>query len=129
MKRAKPMSAGMKIFVVDDEIVISSTLAAILCKSGFDATAFSNPMEALWAVEASQPQLVITDVSMPEMNGIELGIRIRAKLPNCKVLLFSGQAATTELLADAKMRGHKFDCLAKPMHPRDLLIAINSMAV
>ena len=123
------MSERLKVFIVDDERVICRTLAAILCQNGFDATAYSNPMEALWAVEASQPQLVITDVSMPELNGIELGIRIKAKLPTCKILLFSGQAATSGLLAEARLRGHDFDCLSKPMHPRDLLIAIKSVMV
>jgi CheY-like chemotaxis protein len=121
-------TSKLKIFVVDDEHVIRSThAAAILRQSGFDAIAYTNPMEALWDVDASQPDLVITDVSMPNLNGVELGIRIRAKLPNCKILLFSGQAATSDLLADARVRGHHFDCLSKPMHPRDLLAAISRL--
>jgi CheY-like chemotaxis protein len=120
--------SALKIFVVDDEPSICSTLATILRHDGYDVTAFTNPLEALWAIESLRPNLVITDVSMPELNGIELGIRIRAKLPSCKVLLFSGQAATSDQLSNAKMRGHEFDILTKPVQPRDLLTEIKFIA-
>jgi DNA-binding NtrC family response regulator len=118
---------GIKIFVVDDEPVICTTLGAILRHHGFDVTTYTNPLEALWAIEVVRPNLVISDVSMPDLNGVELGIRIRAKLPGCRVLLFSGQAATSNLLADAKRRGYEFDLLTKPVHPRDLLVAIGEL--
>jgi hypothetical protein len=42
-------------------------------------------------------------------------------LPSCKILLFSGQAATADLLEKARMEGHEFEILAKPVHPTDLL--------
>jgi len=45
-------------------------------------------------------------------------------LPKCKILLFSGQAATAALLDDARRRGHEFEVLAKPVHPTDLLAKI-----
>jgi CheY-like chemotaxis protein len=58
---------------------------------------------------------------MPEMNGIETAIHIRGFLPSCKILLFSGQAATADLLENARAQGHEFEILAKPVHPQDLL--------
>ena len=58
---------------------------------------------------------------MPDMNGIEAAIHIREFLPACKILLFSGQAATVDLLEDARVHGHEFEILAKPIHPGDLL--------
>ena len=61
------------------------------------------------------------DVIMPDMNGIEAAIHIRKFLPSCKVLLFSGQAATADLLESARSQGHEFEILAKPVHPQDLL--------
>ena len=85
-------------FVVDDEEVIASTLAAILKISGFASMAFADPWEALRTAESQPPSLVISDVIMPGMNGIDLAIRIKSKCPNCKILLFSGQAATADLL-------------------------------
>jgi CheY-like chemotaxis protein len=59
------------------------------------------------------------------MNGIEAAIRIRESLPKCKVLLFSGQAATADLLENARLRGHEFEILAKPVHPQDLLAKLS----
>jgi CheY-like chemotaxis protein len=58
------------------------------------------------------------------MNGIEAAIEIRKFLPNCKILLFSGQAATADLLEKARAKGHEFEILAKPVHPQDLLARI-----
>jgi DNA-binding NtrC family response regulator len=114
-----------KIFVVDDEYIICKTLTAILNRSGFDATGYSNPAAALHAMETLEPDLVISDISMPDMNGIELGIEINTKHPACKILLFSGQAATSSLLIEAGKQGHHFTVLTKPLHPRDLLAAIH----
>jgi CheY-like chemotaxis protein len=58
---------------------------------------------------------------MPGMTGIEVAIAVRRKLPNCKILLFSGQAATADLLEQAQTHGHEFEIVAKPIHPTDLL--------
>jgi PleD family two-component response regulator len=60
------------VFVVDDEQVISSTLAVILGRNGFSATAFTNPVAALKESETDPPSLLISDVVMLEMSGIEL---------------------------------------------------------
>jgi DNA-binding NtrC family response regulator len=117
-------TASLKIFVVDDERMISDTLAAILNRNGFDATGYSNPVLALQEMEAFAPDLVISDLSMPYMSGLELGIEINAKYPSCKVVLFSGQAATSHLMMEASQQGHNFTLLTKPLHPRDLLDAI-----
>jgi CheY-like chemotaxis protein len=58
---------------------------------------------------------------MFDLNGIEAAIRIRALLPQIKILLFSGQAATADLLERARSQGYEFEILAKPVHPQDLL--------
>jgi FixJ family two-component response regulator len=114
-------------YVVDDERLIASTLAAILKNSGFAAVAYTNPLEALKAAESEAPALLITDVMMPEMTGIELAVRLKSLHPTCKVLLFSGQAATADLLQTARQDGHDFVLLQKPIHPKDLLAAIGTL--
>jgi len=65
---------------------------------------------------------------MPEMNGVDLAVRVKELLPSCKILLFSGQAATVDLLEEASRNGHEFALLTKPVHPKDLLKALQSMA-
>jgi DNA-binding NtrC family response regulator len=119
-----PENPPQTVFVVDDEPVIASTLAAILNASGFQATAFTSPEDAIKAAEREGPSLLISDVVMPGMNGVDLAIHLRSLFPKCKVLLFSGQAATREIIDLAKNAGHDFELLAKPIDPKDLLAAI-----
>jgi len=107
--------------VVDDESVIAETVAAILSQSGYAVTTAYDGPEALEIALLSPPELLITDVSLPGMTGIELAITIRRIFPDCKVLLFSGHAATAGLLAGAERAGHSFTLLSKPVHPKDLL--------
>jgi CheY-like chemotaxis protein len=114
-------SAKPKVLVADDERVIADTLAIILNQSGFEATAVYSGEKAVEAAEALRPDMLISDVIMTDLNGIDAAIKIRQMLPSCKILLFSGQAATADLLDRAKTQGHQFEILAKPVHPQDLL--------
>jgi DNA-binding response OmpR family regulator len=112
------------VLVVDDERVIADTLAAILTKCGFAAmTAYDGPA-ALEIAALVPPELVITDVMMPGMTGIDLAIQLRASIGDCAVILFSGSATTADLLATAKVDGHEFVILTKPVHPADLLARV-----
>ncbi|HET6216490.1 MAG TPA: response regulator [Acidobacteriaceae bacterium] len=119
--QAKP-----KVLVADDERVIADTLAIILNQSGFEATAVYNGEKAVETARTLRPDMLISDVIMTDMNGIDAAITIRTMLPNCKILLFSGQAATADLLDRARVQGHEFEILAKPVHPQDLLARLRS---
>jgi CheY-like chemotaxis protein len=114
--RVKP-----KVLVVDDERVIADTLAMILNQSGFDARAVYSGERAVEMASTFAPDMLITDVIMADLNGIDAAIMIRALLPKIKILLFSGQAATADLLEKARAKGYEFEILAKPVHPQDLL--------
>ena len=118
-----------RVFVVDDEHVIASTLAAILKLHGYSATSFTSPREALAAARSKAPDLLISDVAMPDISGIDLAIQMKAQYPECKVLLFSGQAATQDLLKDARSQGHNFQLLEKPVHPSAMLSSVGALAV
>jgi CheY-like chemotaxis protein len=113
--------AKPKVLVADDERVIADTLAMILNQSGFEARAVYSSEKALEAVPIFKPDMLISDVIMGELNGIDAAIQIRELLPNIKILLFSGQAATADLLEKARAQGYEFEILAKPVHPQDLL--------
>jgi CheY-like chemotaxis protein len=110
-----------KVLVVDDERVIADTLAMILNQSGFQAKAVYSGEAALESASVYEPDMLIADVIMADLNGIDAAIQIRALLPQIKILLFSGQAATADLLEKAREKGYEFEILAKPVHPQDLL--------
>ncbi len=110
--------------MVDDESAIADTVTEILCRSGYAATAAYDGNEALETALVNPPELLITDVVLPGMTGIELAIAIKRIFPDCKILLFSGQAATSDLMASACSAGHHFTLLAKPIHPKDLLARV-----
>jgi DNA-binding NtrC family response regulator len=115
------------VFVVDDEPIIASTVAMILESKGFDAKPFTNPIEALAAAWLHAPDLLISDVVMPELSGVDLAIQVKGQCPDCKVLLFSGQAATADLLETARAIGYDFELLSRPVHPTDLLKSIQNL--
>ncbi len=106
-----------KAFIVDDEPVICTSLEMILARQGFDARSFVEPLDALRAAQEVSPDLLLTDVVMPTMSGIELAIHMKQLCPDCKVLLLSGQSATLDLLAKARGDGHNFELMGKPVHP------------
>ena len=121
------MPEPITVYVVDDVPVIASTLAAILNASGFQATAFTSAEDAIEAIDCDGPSLLIADVVMPGMNGVDLAIHLKSICPNCKVLLFSGNLFTTDLLDTAAGQGHFFHILAKPVHPEKLLAEIRKL--
>ena len=113
------------VLVVDDEHVIADTLAAILSCSGYTALTAYDGVSALETASVIPPQMLITDVYMPGMSGINLAIAIRKAIPDCKVMLFSGQASTVDLLSASRNAGYDFAALAKPIHPTELLAHVS----
>ena len=116
----------MKIIVVDDEPIIADTLVNILEGEGHDALAVSHGESAVKWAKMILPDAIISDVIMPGMNGIEAAKEILKALPNCRIILFSGQAASSDLVAKARAEGFMFEILAKPINPEVLLQKLNS---
>jgi CheY-like chemotaxis protein len=113
--------AAPRILVVDDEALIADTIVQILNHNGFIAEAAYNGREAIEAARRIRPQLILSDVMMPYIDGVEAAITIREFCPDTRIVLFSGQSATVEILAGARSRGHDFELLPKPIHPIQLL--------
>ncbi|MGC9199955.1 MAG: response regulator [Acidobacteriaceae bacterium] len=109
------------VLVVDDEPIIANTIVQILNRSGFIAEAAYGGKEAIEAAQRSSPELVLSDVLMPNIDGVEAAIAIQKFLPNTRIVLFSGQAATVEILARVRRLGYQFELLAKPLHPIQLI--------
>lgn len=122
-----PESEKPSVFIVDDEPAIAFTLSSILQLEGFKTRAFTEPVEALQAIHTMAPDLLITDVVMPQLSGIDLAIQVRELHLECKIVLFSGQAKTERLLDDARAKGYEFELWTKPVPPNELLGKIRAM--
>jgi CheY-like chemotaxis protein len=116
METAKP-----KVLIIDDDPIHADTLAMVLNISGFTATVAYSGEQGLELARARAFEHLVTDVMMEGMSGIEAAIAIRQVLPQCRILLISGNNDTTALLAAATAQGHDFEILAKPVHPTVLL--------
>jgi CheY-like chemotaxis protein len=117
----------LRVLVIDDEKFVADTLVMILQESGLHALAAYNGPAALAQADSFRPTVVISDVIMPGMNGIEVCAAIQAKYPDCHILLFSGQAATTDLVQEARTKGFTWELLAKPVDPEDLISKLESL--
>ena len=116
-----------RILIVDDEPQLADTLATILQRAGYIAKAVYSSDEALSLMAAQPTSLVVVDVIMPGMDGIALAKEIRKSYPTCRVLLFSGNADTQDLLEAAQQEGHAFEVLAKPVSPLQMLAKVASL--
>jgi DNA-binding response OmpR family regulator len=109
------------VLVVDDEPLITETLAVILNSNGLAALTAPDAGEALEIAALMPPELLIADLSMPGMNGLDMAVEMIRMAPDCRVILFSGHATANEMYAQMLSRGHDFTWLVKPVHPADLL--------
>lgn len=117
-----------KVLIVDDEKMIADTLGRIFADQGvYESRSAYSAEAALEVIEEWQPDLVILDVILPKMHGLELAISLKINHPSCQVLLFSGHYRTESLIDEAENRGHCFPILAKPIHPIEILSAAENL--
>ncbi len=117
-----------RVLIVDDEHLIADTLALILRYRGFQVDIAYSGEQAIEKALEMRPDVLISDVVMGGMSGIDAAIEICRRSPGCLVILISGQASTADLLARAREQGHSFELLTKPVHPEVLLRRILSRA-
>lgn len=111
-----------RILVVDDDHDACEAISGFLDQSGYAVEAAPDPAHALARLDQLRPDLVVSDLQMPGMSGLELIRRIHARQPATPVILVTG-AETRDLCTGAKQYG-AVDCLTKPVNPEDLLWAI-----
>jgi DNA-binding NtrC family response regulator len=119
----------LDVLVVDDEQIIANTLGIILSSNGYLTKVTYDGISALEIAREHHPRLVITDVVMPGITGVELALALETIAPETKILLFSGQAASLDLLAEARKKGRDFAILTKPVHPTDMIRRVSEYIV
>ena len=116
MERSKP-----KVLVLDDDYAIAETLRVILSLHGFDAVAVCDGRAAIESAKAWKPDILVSDVFMPIMDGFDTAAEIYAILPNCRVLLLSSEPRALRTVRQYRKLGFRFEFLLKPFHPSQLL--------
>ncbi len=112
--------AQQTILVVDDEPEVRALVREILTLHGYNVIDTGDPMEARRIAEAQPIHLLLTDVVMPMMNGIELAKRIETTSPTTKVILMSGYST-------AAVKGSGRPLISKPFKASDLVNTIKQM--
>ncbi len=116
----------LKILVVDDEENILKSVGAFLEMSDYEAETTNRPSQALQMLESGEFQVLLTDVRMPEMNGLELAARVREKFPDVTTLLMTAFGSIKD--AVSAMRKGAFDYLTKPVDGDELLAILEKIS-
>lgn len=114
-----------RILVIDDEDAYRQMIRQMLEQAGYDVLEVSNGKDGLNVYQAEKPDLVITDLIMPEQEGIETIIGLRRENPDARIIAISGggRIAATDFLPIARKFGARH-VLAKPFRREQLLEAI-----
>ena len=114
----------IRILLAEDDAAMRHYLARALERSGYDVVAVGCGTEALPLIEAERFDLLLTDIVMPEMDGIELAQRAGTLAPDMQVMFITGFAAVTLKAGKAKPAAK---VLSKPFHLRDLVLEVDRM--
>lgn len=117
-----------RVLVVDDEPDVRALLRANLKSAGFDVLEASNGAEALSIAKHDLPTVIILDLMMPEMNGIEVCRALRKHPPTSRIPILMLTAKTTE---EDKVAGFEVgadDYVTKPFSPRELILRVRAVA-
>jgi DNA-binding NtrC family response regulator len=119
MDRPRPMA---KILVIDDDAIVRSTLESILADAGYVVLSAENGALGVALFRSEQPELIITDIIMPEQEGIETITEIRGLKVDAKIIAISGGGliANADFLKVAKILG-AMDTIDKPFDAEELL--------
>jgi two-component system nitrogen regulation response regulator NtrX len=112
------------LLIVDDEPSILQSLGGLLSDEGFEVTTAANGYEALKTIEVDPPDLVLLDIWMPGIDGIETLKEIKKENPNIQVIIITGHG-TIETAVKATKLG-AFDLIEKPLSIDKVIVAINN---
>jgi DNA-binding NtrC family response regulator len=112
------MSKRLDVMLLDDEPIVGKRLKPALAKIGCDVEVFENPKDALSRIEEKIFDIVVTDIRMDDIDGMQVLERVLKKSPDTKVIMITGYAMMA--VAREAMEKGAFDFIAKPFKPDDL---------
>ena len=120
-------SEKLNVMILDDEPIVGKRLKPALTKYGFEVETFEDPKQALDRIKEKEFDIIVTDLKMEEVDGIQVLEHIMQNCKNTRVILITGYA-TVEVAREALIKG-AFDFIAKPFKPNDLRAVINKAAL
>ena len=112
------MSDNLQVLLLDDEPIVGRRLKPALAKIGCDVDVFEDPELALAKMAQKEYDVVVTDIRMDQIDGMQVLEFVRERWPRSKVIMITGYAMMS--LAREAMEKGAFDFIAKPFKPDDL---------
>jgi DNA-binding NtrC family response regulator len=117
---------SLEILILDDETIVGERLKASLEKDGHSLEIFTSSVEALKSLKEKTFDIVVTDIRMDDVDGIEILEQARKKSHRTKVIMITGYA-TLEVARESLTKG-AFDFIAKPFKIKEIKKAIEKAA-
>jgi len=119
-----------RLLIIDDESIVGKRLHQIFTKMGYVVEAFVDPVQAMAAAEKEPFDIVVTDLKMQEMDGLEVLRRVKKLRPSTRVIIITGYAEMDT--ADTAFNEGVFDFIPKPFRldviKEAILNAVESLA-
>jgi len=117
-------TAPALIYVIEDELSIARLVQSVLVEFGFEVECFHTGASALRSLAVRRPDLCITDLGLPDMDGIDL-VRQISQQCHCGLLILSGRGHTADRIMGLELGGD--DYVTKPFEPRELVARVRSI--
>jgi DNA-binding response OmpR family regulator len=114
-----------QVLVVDDDVTLAEVVVGYLARAGHTGTHVADGPAALAAVDAGGPELVVLDLMLPGIDGLEVCRRVRASHPELPVLMLTALNEAEDRIAGLEVGAD--DYLAKPFSPRELVLRVDAV--
>jgi DNA-binding NtrC family response regulator len=118
MTHADDNNKPLRLLVIDDEPIVGKRLQQVFAKMGFDVETYTSALSAMEAMERDPFDIVVTDLKMEGMDGMEVLERVKERNPDTKVIIITGYAQLDT--ASEAFRKGVFDFIAKPFRLDEL---------
>lgn len=112
-----------KILVIDDEDIVRKSCSRTLSPLGYEVRLSQSSLDGLRMMDEERFDLVLTDIKMPDLDGIEVLKQVREKFPNMKVIIMTGYQSVENALKSVQLGA--FDYLEKPFAPHALISSVS----
>jgi DNA-binding NtrC family response regulator len=113
-----------KVLVIDDELIIRTSCSRALSPEGFEVKTAQNGLDGLRMIEEEKFDIVLTDLKMPDVDGIEILRKIKERWPDIEVIIITGYQTVDTAVKSIKLGA--FDYIEKPFTPDALISAVSN---